>query len=97
MRVRVQMKPLFLVAISVDGIQHVLRSRLPMRTWRDISFYAGYYAVMPYAIAQGTTEFPYILFQAVLYSAIVYSMIGFQWTAAKFMWFFFFEILSLEM
>lgn len=45
--------------------------------------HAGYYAVLPYAIAQGTVELPYILVQSVIYSAIVYSMVGFQWTAAK--------------
>ena len=44
---------------------------------------AGYYAVLPYAWAQGTVEIPYILVQSVIYSVIVYSMIGFDWTAAK--------------
>ena len=44
---------------------------------------AGYYAVLPYALAQGTVEHPYTLVQAIIYSAIVYSMVGFQWTAAK--------------
>ena len=37
---------------------------------------AGYYSVLPYAIAQGTVETPYILVQAVLYSAIVYVSPG---------------------
>jgi len=58
---------------------------------------AGYYAALPYAIAQGTVELPYLIFQAILYAAIVYSMVGFQWTAAKFFWFLFFELLSLAM
>ena len=44
---------------------------------------AGYYAVVPYAISQGTVEFPYILVQSIIYTVIVYSMVGFEWTAAK--------------
>lgn len=37
-----------------------------------LTYDAGYYSVLPYAIAQGTVELPYILVQAVIYSAIVY-------------------------
>ena len=33
---------------------------------------AGYYSVLPYAIAQGTVELPYILVQSVIYAVIVY-------------------------
>ncbi|KAE8696102.1 Pleiotropic drug resistance protein 1 [Hibiscus syriacus] len=35
-------------------------------------------------------EIPYIFVQAAVYGLIVYAMIGFEWTAAKFFWYFFF-------
>lgn len=35
-------------------------------------------------------ELPYIFVQAVLYGVIVYTCVGFEWTVAKFLWFFFF-------
>ncbi|KAL8230374.1 hypothetical protein R6Q57_000152 [Mikania cordata] len=53
---------------------------------------AGMYSALPYAFAQVLVEIPYILSQTVVYSVIVYSMIGFDWTAAKFFWFVFFQL-----
>ncbi|XP_028778960.1 ABC transporter G family member 29-like isoform X2 [Neltuma alba] len=50
---------------------------------------AGMYAGLPYAIAQVVIEIPYIFIQCTYYSIIVYSMIAFEWTAAKFFWFYF--------
>lgn len=35
-------------------------------------------------------ELPYILLQTLLYSLITYAMIGLEWTAVKFCWYFFF-------
>lgn len=40
-------------------------------------------------------EIPYIFVQSVVYAVIVYSMIGFQWTAAKFLWYWLFAFLTL--
>ena len=37
------------------------------------------YARLPYALAQGDVEWPFLLVQAVVFSVIVYAMIGFQW------------------
>lgn len=39
---------------------------------------------------QVLVELPYIFGQSIIYGLIVYSTLGFQWTAAKFMWFFFY-------
>ncbi|RZS15255.1 hypothetical protein BHM03_00047068 [Ensete ventricosum] len=39
-------------------------------------------------------EIPYVVAQAVYYSVIVYGMMSFQWTAAKFFWFFFISLFS---
>jgi ABC-type multidrug transport system ATPase subunit/ABC-type multidrug transport system permease subunit len=52
---------------------------------------AGMYSALPYAFAQVLVEIPYVFSQAVVYSLIVYAMIGFEWTAAKFFWYLFFQ------
>jgi ABC-type multidrug transport system ATPase subunit/ABC-type multidrug transport system permease subunit len=53
---------------------------------------AGMYSALPYAFAQVLVEIPYVLAQTGVYSIIVYSMIGFEWTAAKFFWYLFFQL-----
>ncbi|KAL6996420.1 ABC transporter G member 36, partial [Sarracenia purpurea var. burkii] len=55
---------------------------------------AGMYSALPYALAQVITELPYVLVQATYFSLIVYAMVGFQWVAHKFLWFFFFTYIS---
>ncbi|KAJ0522531.1 putative ABC-type maltose transporter [Helianthus annuus] len=56
---------------------------------------AGMYSALPYALAQALVEIPYIFTQTVVYCLIVYAMMGFQWTAAKFFWYTFFQFCSL--
>lgn len=55
---------------------------------------AGMYSAMPYAIAQVVIEIPYVFVQTTYYTLIVYAMMSFQWTAAKFFWFFFISYFS---
>ncbi|EHA8586807.1 putative ABC transporter G family member 42 [Cocos nucifera] len=55
---------------------------------------AGMYSALPYAIAQVVVEIPYVLLQGLYYTLIIYSMMSFQWTAEKFMWFFFISFFS---
>ncbi|XP_024523228.1 ABC transporter G family member 35 [Selaginella moellendorffii] len=50
---------------------------------------AGMYSALPYALAQVLIEIPYIFLQTIFYAGITYSMINFEWSAAKFMWYFF--------
>ncbi|XP_063944101.1 ABC transporter G family member 29-like isoform X2 [Daucus carota subsp. sativus] len=50
---------------------------------------AGMYSALPYAMAQVFVEIPYTLFQTIVYSIIAYSMLGFEWTASKFLLFIF--------
>ncbi|XP_030464607.2 ABC transporter G family member 35-like isoform X2 [Syzygium oleosum] len=50
---------------------------------------AGMYSALPYALAQVICEVPYVLFQTTYYTVIVYAMVCFEWTVAKFFWFFF--------
>ncbi|GMY34126.1 pleiotropic drug resistance protein 1-like isoform X2 [Fagus crenata] len=56
---------------------------------------AGMYSALPYALAQVLIELPYIFVQTVVYGVIVYAMVGFEWTAAKFLWYLFFMYFSL--
>lgn len=39
-------------------------------------------------------EIPYILVQTSYYTLIVYAMVGFEWTASKFFWFYFISFFS---
>ncbi|KDP40864.1 hypothetical protein JCGZ_24863 [Jatropha curcas] len=55
---------------------------------------AGMYSALPYAMAQVFVEIPYVFIQTTYYSLIVYSMVSFQWTLAKFFWFFFITFFS---
>ncbi|XP_071901429.1 ABC transporter G family member 29-like [Coffea arabica] len=55
---------------------------------------AGMYSALPYAMAQVFAEIPYILVQTSYYTLIVYAMVGFEWTAAKFFWFYFVNFFS---
>lgn len=51
--------------------------------------------LISFRFLQVLVEIPYIFAQSAVYSVIVYAMIGFEWTAAKFFWFLFFEFCSL--
>jgi ABC-type multidrug transport system permease subunit len=51
----------------------------------------GMYSALPYAFSQVTVEIPNVFFQSSIYSIMVYSMMGFQWEAAKFLWYLFFS------
>ncbi|XP_050230912.1 ABC transporter G family member 29-like [Mercurialis annua] len=60
--------------------------------YREIA--AGMYSALPYALAQVICELPYILVQTTYYTLIVYAMVAFEWTAAKFFWFYFISFFS---
>jgi hypothetical protein len=56
---------------------------------------AGMYSALPYAFGQTVIELPYVFAQALAYCVVVYAMIGFEWTAAKFLWYLYFSFLTL--
>ncbi|KAJ3670857.1 hypothetical protein LUZ60_008283 [Juncus effusus] len=56
---------------------------------------AGMYSAFPYAFGQVVIEIPYVLIQSLVYGVTVYAMIGFEWTAAKFLWYIFFMYFTL--
>nr|GMC51039.1 pleiotropic drug resistance protein 2-like [Ipomoea batatas] len=55
---------------------------------------AGMYSALPYAFAQAGIEAIYVAVQTISYCLLLYSMIGFEWTAGKFLWFYYFMFMS---
>ncbi|XP_010545667.1 PREDICTED: ABC transporter G family member 29 [Tarenaya hassleriana] len=55
---------------------------------------AGMYSALPYALSQVVCEVPYVLIQTTYFTLIVYAMVSFEWTAAKFFWFYFVSFFS---
>ncbi|XP_051120010.1 pleiotropic drug resistance protein 2-like [Andrographis paniculata] len=51
---------------------------------------AGMFSALPYAFAQVSVETIYIAIQTFVYSLLLYSMIGFEWGATKFLWFYYY-------
>ncbi|KAL3523633.1 hypothetical protein ACH5RR_016467 [Cinchona calisaya] len=51
---------------------------------------AGMFSALPYAFAQVAVETMYVGVQTFVYSLLLYSMIGFQWQADKFFWFYYY-------
>ncbi|KAI3512643.1 hypothetical protein L1887_19961 [Cichorium endivia] len=80
------------------GVQNALAVQPVVDVERTV-FYreraAGMYSALPYAFAQVLVELPYVFSQSAVYSVIVYAMIGFEWTAAKFFWYLFFQFCCL--
>ncbi|KAG0465359.1 hypothetical protein HPP92_019523 [Vanilla planifolia] len=56
---------------------------------------AGMYAALPFAFAQVSIEFPYVLVQTLIYGSIFYSMASFDWALQKFCWYIFFMYFTL--
>ncbi|KAL2227667.1 UNVERIFIED_CONTAM: Pleiotropic drug resistance protein 2 [Sesamum indicum] len=51
---------------------------------------AGMFSALPYAFAQVGVETIYVAIQTFVYSLLLYSMIGFEWGATKFLWFYYY-------
>ncbi|XP_065866326.1 ABC transporter G family member 29-like [Euphorbia lathyris] len=85
------------IAVLFVGINNCLTVQPIVAVERSV-FYreraAGMYSALPYALAQVIVEIPYLFIQTTYYSLIVYSMVSFEWTAAKFFWFFFISFFS---
>ncbi|KAI3814151.1 hypothetical protein L1987_18898 [Smallanthus sonchifolius] len=83
---------LYAVIIFLGGInEHAVQ---PIVAIERTVFYreraAGMYSSLPYALAQVAIESIYIAIQTTIYSLFLYPMIAFKWTAAKFLWFYYY-------
>ncbi|KAL8202096.1 hypothetical protein R6Q57_011243 [Mikania cordata] len=82
----------FLGAINQNAVQPIVAVERTV-FYRERA--AGMYSSLPYALAQVTIESLYIMIQTSVYTVILYPLIGFQWTAAKVLWFYFFMLMNV--
>lgn len=78
---------LFLGATNAAGVQSIIAIERTV-FYRERA--AGMYSPLPYAFAQVAIEAIYVAVQTIVYSILLFSMMGFEWTAAKFLWFYYF-------
>lgn len=78
---------LFLGATNASAVQPVVSITRTV-FYRERA--AGMYSSMPYALSQVAIEGIYNVIQTFIYSILLYSMIGFEWKAAKFFYFYYF-------
>ncbi|XP_051116369.1 pleiotropic drug resistance protein 2-like [Andrographis paniculata] len=51
---------------------------------------AGMYSALPYAFSQVAIETVYVAIQTLVYTLLLFSMVGFEWRADKFCWFYYY-------
>ncbi|GFZ12666.1 pleiotropic drug resistance 6 [Actinidia rufa] len=78
---------LFLGATNASAVQSVVSIERTV-FYRERA--AGMYSELPYAFAQVAIETIYVAIQTFVYALLLYSMIGYQWTADKFLYFYYF-------
>ncbi|XP_059428884.1 ABC transporter G family member 34-like [Corylus avellana] len=78
---------LFLGATNASAVQAIVAIERTV-FYRERA--AGMYSPLPYAFAQVAIETVYVAIQTVVYTLLLYSMIGFEWKAAKFLWFYYY-------
>ncbi|PWA48104.1 AAA+ ATPase domain-containing protein [Artemisia annua] len=82
----------FLGAMNQNGVQPIVAVERTV-FYRERA--AGMYSSLPYALAQVTVESIYIAIQTFIYACLLYPMIGFPWTIAKFLWFYYYFLTSI--
>ncbi|XVE61525.1 hypothetical protein DITRI_Ditri06bG0047300 [Diplodiscus trichospermus] len=78
---------LFLGATNASAVQSVVAIERTV-FYRERA--AGMYSELPYAFAQVAIETIYTAIQTLIYTLLLYSMIGFEWKAGNFLWFYYF-------
>ncbi|CAH1435800.1 unnamed protein product [Lactuca virosa] len=81
----------FLGAINQNAVQPIVAVERTV-FYRERA--AGMYSSLPYALAQVAIESIYITIQTIIYVFLLYPLIGFEWTTSKFLWFFFYMLMS---
>ncbi|KAF7152276.1 hypothetical protein RHSIM_Rhsim01G0207000 [Rhododendron simsii] len=78
---------LFLGASNAAAVQSVVSIERTV-FYRERA--AGMYSELPYAFAQVAIETIYVAIQTFVYSLLLFSMIGYEWKAEKFLYFYYF-------
>ncbi|RDX73571.1 ABC transporter G family member 39, partial [Mucuna pruriens] len=81
---------LFLGAMNASSVQPVVAIERTI-FYRERA--AGMYSALPYAFGQVAIETIYNAIQTAIYSLILYSMIGFEWKATNFFWFYYYILM----
>ncbi|XP_061340261.1 pleiotropic drug resistance protein 2-like isoform X2 [Gastrolobium bilobum] len=81
---------LFLGAMNASSVQSVVAIERTV-FYRERA--AGMYSALPYAFGQVAVEAIYNAIQTAIYTIILYSMIGFDWKAANFFWFYYYILM----
>lgn len=81
---------LFLGATNASAVQSVVAIERTV-FYRERA--AGMYSELPYAFAQVAIETIYTAIQTFIYTLLLYSMIGFEWKAGKFLWFYYYILM----
>ncbi|KAJ4847789.1 hypothetical protein Tsubulata_003348 [Turnera subulata] len=82
---------LFLGATNAAAVQSIVAIERTV-FYRERA--AGMYSPLPYAFAQVAIETIYVAIQTIFYALILFSMVGFKWSVAKFLWFWYFILMS---
>ncbi|XVE91141.1 hypothetical protein DITRI_Ditri20bG0130700 [Diplodiscus trichospermus] len=77
----------FLGAVNASSVQAVVAIERTV-FYRERA--AGMYSAIPYAFAQVAIETIYTAIQTLIYALLLYSMIGYEWKAGKFLWFYYY-------
>ncbi|XP_030532381.1 pleiotropic drug resistance protein 2 [Rhodamnia argentea] len=81
---------LFLGATNASAVQSIVAIERTV-FYRERA--AGMYSPLPYAFAQVAIETIYVAIQTFVYTLLLYSMIGFEWKAGKFLWFYYYILM----
>ncbi|KAG4145801.1 hypothetical protein ERO13_D05G116300v2 [Gossypium hirsutum] len=77
----------FLGAVNASTVQGVVAVERTV-FYRERA--AGMYSEFPYALAQVAIEIIYTAIQTAIYVALLYLMIGYEWKASNFLWFYYY-------
>uniref|UniRef100_A0A803PAL2 Uncharacterized protein n=1 Tax=Cannabis sativa TaxID=3483 RepID=A0A803PAL2_CANSA len=82
---------LFLGATNASAVQSVVAIERTV-FYRERA--AGMYSELPYAFSQVLIETIYTAIQTMIYTLLLYFMIGFEWKLGKFLWFYYYILMS---
>ncbi|XP_057980716.1 pleiotropic drug resistance protein 2-like [Malania oleifera] len=81
---------IFLGGTSASAVQSIVATERTV-FYRERA--SGMYSALPYAFAQVSVEMIYVTIQTFVYSFLLFSMIGFEWKADKFFWFYYYLLM----
>ncbi|KAI3857648.1 hypothetical protein MKW98_028912 [Papaver atlanticum] len=84
-------------ALLLGSMFWMIGTKMNSSTDLNIVIGAMFFSILSIGITNCSTvvvEIPYAFVQAIYFAVIAYAMLGFEWTATKFLWFFFITFLT---